>query len=255
VKRASLLFIVLLVLLGAALASAAAQPAQEVKPPAPGAAGAEAGTAAAQGEHAGRTPAGVPVAGDPHGAASEVAPPAHAAPGEGKGEGTHEAEAASPWTTVARLFNFALLVGILVYLLRSPFGAFLDGRKVQIRKSLTDAAAMREEASRQLTAIDQKLAALPADLDALAKRGTAEIAAEEDRIRQTAAVERTRMLENATREIDRRGHLAERRLVRRAGELAVDVATGRLKRAITDADQRRLVDRYLEQVRPETMGS
>ena len=68
-------------------------------------------------------------------------------------------------------------------------------------------------------------------------------------------VERQRMLENARREIDRRTHVAERQLLRRAGELAVGVATERVKRTITDDDQARLVDRYLEQVRPETIGS
>lgn len=161
----------------------------------------------------------------------------------------------SPWTTVARLFNFALLLGILVYLLRSPFGAFLDNRKVQIRKDLTDAAGMRESAGRQLALIDQRLQALPGELEALKQRGAAEIVAEEARIRQAADVERRRMLDNAKREIDRRVQLAERRLLQRAGELAVNVATERVRSRITDADQSRLLDRYLDQVRPETMGS
>ncbi len=168
--------------------------------------------------------------------------------------GEHEA-AESPWATIARLFNFAVLAGSLVYLLRSPFGAFLESRKVQIRKSLTDAAATREDATRQLAVIDQKLHALPGELETLKRRGATEIAAEEERIRQAADVERQRMVENGKREIERRAQTAERQLTQRAGELAVSLATERVKRKITDADQARLVDRYLEQVRPETIGS
>jgi F-type H+-transporting ATPase subunit b len=250
VKRATLLIVGLMVL-AAALASATVRPAQEPKRGSePAAQAAPAAPPAA--DAAGHPGAEGPAAGE-HQPGGEKA--AHAANAEAAGEAGHKAEGESPWATAARLFNFALLAGILVYLLRSPFGAFLDGRKAQIRKSLTDAAAMRDESARQLAAIDEKLRALPAELEALQQRGAAEISAEEARIRQAADVERERMLENARREIDRRGHLAERRLVQRAGDLAVAVATERVKRTITDADQLRLVDRYLRQVRPEATGS
>ncbi len=183
-------------------------------------------------------------------AAQARAAEGHAAEGEGGG---HEAE--SPWATVARLFNFALLAGTLIYVLRSPFAAFLENRRVQIRKDLTDAAATREEASSQLTVIDNKLRALPTELEALKQRGANEIAAEEQRIREAAEAERQRLLENGKREIERRTQLAQRRLQRRAGDLAVAIANERVKAVITDADQQRLLDRYLRQVRPETIGS
>jgi F0F1-type ATP synthase membrane subunit b/b' len=264
VKRATQLILLVAALWAVAL-PAAARVAQEPAPPAaataaPPAEGGQAapaveGTqpvqAASPTDAAHAAPAGGPAESGHHVAGREGG---HAATGEGGGEGEAE-HAESPWATVARLFNFALLAGALVFLLRSPFGAFLDSRKVQIRKSLTDAAATREDATRQLVAIDEKLKALPGELDALKRRGTEEIAAEEERIRQASDAERARMLENARLEIGRRAHVAERRLHRRAGELAVDVATDRVKRTITDADQRRLLDKYLEQVGPETLGS
>jgi F-type H+-transporting ATPase subunit b len=175
---------------------------------------------------------------------------------EAAGHEAGEAESAeSPLATIARLFNFALLAGSLIYLLRSPFGAFLENRRVQIRKELTDAAQTRVSATEQLQRIEEKLKALPSELASLRERGAGEIAAEEARIRQAAEQDRARMLENATREIGRRAQLAERRLLQHAGDLAVSLATDRVTRAITDEDQRRLVDRYLDQVRPETMGS
>jgi F-type H+-transporting ATPase subunit b len=251
VKRAFQLSLLVAVLAAAAI-PAAARTAQE---PAPAAA-----ATAAPSAEGGQVPAVAEGAkpGEPAHAASDTeaghghAEAAHQGAG---GEGGEHESAESPWATVARLFNFALLAGALVYLLRSPFGAFLESRKVQIVKSLADAASTKEVASRELVAIDEKLKALPGELDALKRRGSEEIEAEEERIRQAAEVERGRMLENARLEIDRRVHVAERRLHRRAGELAVDIATERVKRTITDADQRHLVDRYLEQVGPETLGS
>ena len=176
---------------------------------------------------------------------------AHATQGRAEGAG-HEAgteHTESVWAIVARLFNFAILAGALIYLLRSPFLSYLEQRGITIRSDLAKAAALRDEASAQLAAIDLKLRALPGEIEALTRRGAEEIVAEEARIRAAADAERQRMLSQAKREIDSQLRVAERDLKKRAGELAVSVATERVKRTITDLDQARLVDRYMAQVR------
>jgi F0F1-type ATP synthase membrane subunit b/b' len=91
--------------------------------------------------------------------------------------------------------------------------------------------------------------ALPGEIDALKRRGAEEIAAEEARIAGLAEAERQRLIEQAKREIEMQLRIAERDLKTRAGELAVEVATARVTRAITAADHQRLVDQYVEQVR------
>lgn len=147
------------------------------------------------------------------------------------------------------MFNFALLAGALVYLLRSPLAGYLEQRGVQVRSDLTKAAALREEAAVQIATIEARLRALPGEIDALKLRGAEEIAAEERRIRDLAEAERQRLREHAKREIDAQLRVAERELKKRAGELAVEVATERVKRTITDRDHARLVERYVAQVR------
>ena len=172
-----------------------------------------------------------------------------AAAGHGQDEHAGEAHAAeSPWALIGRLFNFAILAGSLIYLLRSPFAAYLATRAKTIRADLANAEEMRAAAGRKLTEIEQRMAALPGEIQALTERGKQEIAAEEARIREAAAAERQRMLEQARREIDLQVRVAERMLRRRAGELAVQVAAERVKRTIDAADHARLVDRYLNQV-------
>jgi F-type H+-transporting ATPase subunit b len=164
--------------------------------------------------------------------------------------GEREAEhAESVWAVAGRLFNFALLAGALVYFLRSPLMAYLEGRRVQVRGQLTKAAELRAEAGAEMSAIDARIGALPGDIEALKCRGAEEIRAEETRIRAQADTERQRLLDQAKREIATELRVAERDLKKRAGELAVSVATERVKRAITDADQVRLVDRYVAQVK------
>ncbi len=177
--------------------------------------------------------------------AAEHADAQAARPG-GEGEAEH---AESPWAVVARLFNFALLAGSLVYLLRSPLMGYLERRGVQVRSELTKAADLRAEAGAQLARIDAKMKALPDEIESLKRRGAEEIAAEETRIRALAESERQRLLDHARRQIENELRVAARDLKRRAGELAVEVATERVKRTITERDQARLVDRYLTQVR------
>jgi len=167
-----------------------------------------------------------------------------AAAAEGKGEHVE-----SPWALVARLFNFAILAGALVYFLRSPLVGYLEQRGVHVRSELTKAADLRRDASAQLEQIEARLKGLPGEVEALKRRGAEEIAAEGSRIHALAETERRRLLDQATREIETQLRIAERDLKKCAGELAVDVATERVKRTITVRDHARLVDRYVEQVR------
>jgi F0F1-type ATP synthase membrane subunit b/b' len=158
--------------------------------------------------------------------------------GKPAAEGGHEA--GSPIVgTIARLFNFAILAGTLVYFLRSPIATYLRERGTQIRGDLVKAADMRLSATARLAAIDEKMAALPAELETLRT---------ESRMRQAAESERTRLLDQARREIDARVKIARRDLVGHTADLAVGIASARLKATITAADQARLVDRYLGQL-------
>jgi F0F1-type ATP synthase membrane subunit b/b' len=92
------------------------------------------------------------------------------------------------------------------------------------------------------------MAALPAELDALRRTGAEELAAEESRMRQAAESERGRLLDQARREIDGQLKVARRELLGHTADLAVAIASKRVKATITAADQGRLVDRYLGQL-------
>jgi F-type H+-transporting ATPase subunit b len=182
-----------------------------------------------------------------------LAAPARAAQPGPAAEPAEHAEAAHGsglLDMLARVVNFGLLAGTLVYLLRSPIAGYLGRRSDDIRGDLVHAAESRDEAARQIAEIDRKMAALPGELEALRVQGAREIADEEERIRAAAAAERDRLLEQARRDIDRQVKVAERDLVAHAAALAVGVAGERISRTITDQDRQRLVDRYVEQLHP-----
>jgi F-type H+-transporting ATPase subunit b len=150
---------------------------------------------------------------------------------------------------IARAVNFAIFAGTLFYFLQSPIRTYLAGRSSQIRSDLVNAAEMRRSAAAQIEEIDRRMKALPGELEALRAQGAEEIAAEEARIAAAAAAERSRLLEQTRREIDVQVRIAERELVSHAADLAVGVAAERIKKNITDDDQKRLIDRYVEQLK------
>jgi F-type H+-transporting ATPase subunit b len=180
--------------------------------------------------------------------AASGAQPAHPEQAAGEDHAEDEAHAEGIWPTIARLFNFAILVGVLVYFLRAPVSSYLAARGDQIRQDLVTAAQMRQSAAAQLEEVQRRMQALPAELEALKARGAEDVRAEQARIAQAAAAERERLLAQTSREIDMRLRLARRELTEYAAQLAVNVAQERLARTITPDDQLRLVDRYTRQL-------
>lgn len=150
--------------------------------------------------------------------------------------------------TIARLFNFGVLVWLLMYFLRAPATSYLMSRSMQIRQDLVAAAATREAATQQLAGIRQKLESLPAELEALKAQGAEDVRTEKARIAQIAAAERERLLDQTRREIQMRLRIARRELVNLAADLTVGAARDRVTRSITPEDQLRLVDRYTSQL-------
>jgi F-type H+-transporting ATPase subunit b len=181
-------------------------------------------------------------------AAEHPAQPAdeHAAASD-HGEGGHGLWWGLLWPTV----NFAILCGLLYYFLKAPTAAYLRDRHTAIRKDLVEAAALKESATSQLAEIDRRVKALPGEIEALRKRGADEIAAEEKRIAALAEAERSRLVEQTRREIDHEVRRAKRELIDHTADLAVRLATDRIEKTITPADQIRLVDRYLDDVQKE----
>jgi len=190
-------------------------------------------------------------------AQDHAAPPASATPAAdhapAASQGSHapadQTHGESIWAQVGKLVNFAILLGTVVYFARKPLADYLATRRAQVRSDLVTAEEMKTSAAAQIADIDAKLQALPAELEALKARGQQEIAAEEQRIRQLAEAERARLLEQASREIEQRTRLARRELVEHAASLAVGVAQKKISAQITDADQARLVDRYVAEVK------
>ena len=149
---------------------------------------------------------------------------------------------------IAKVVNFAILVGVLVYYLKGPLVRYLAGRGDTIRRDLVDAKALRATSAERLRAIEARRATLPAEVDALRARGREELARERVRMKEATAREREKVLELTRREIDVQFRNARRDLVEHAAEIAMKLAEARIAAGITPDDQARLVDRYVAEV-------
>jgi F-type H+-transporting ATPase subunit b len=125
--------------------------------------------------------------------------------------------------------NFIIFIGVLYYFFNKPFTEYLSSRSTSIRKDLVEAAELKSSANAQLAAIDQKLQALPGELNALRTRGAEEIKAEAQRIAAAAAAARERLLEPTRREIDLQVRHAKKEILEHAEDLSVQLATERIK--------------------------
>ena len=174
----------------------------------------------------------------------------HAPQGEHAAEGEHVQSLGQMLVGLLwPIANFVIFIGVIYYFGNKPFKEYLANRSTSIRKDLVEAAELRSTANAQLQQIEQKLQALPGEIGALRTRGAEEIRAEEQRIAAAAAADRERMLEQTRREIDLQVRLAKKEILEHAADLSVQLATDRIKKEVTPADQDRLVDRYLQQVK------
>jgi F-type H+-transporting ATPase subunit b len=181
-------------------------------------------------------------------AAAEPQVAAQAEAGHEGGAGEPEAEGG--WgKTIAKTLNFLVLVGVLVYYLKTPIADYLRTRGETIRRDLTDAAALTSSAEGQLAEVRQRLSGLPAELDALRRRGETELADERARLAEATAREKQRLVDRTHREIELQSRIARRQLLEHSAEAAMRLARARIEREITPEDQTRLIDTYASGVR------
>ena len=147
-----------------------------------------------------------------------------------------------------RCFNFALMVGVLVYFVNKPIRKGLKERSAGIEKTLAEAEAAKQAAEAKHREYNEKLA-----------KATEEIASITASIRHEGELERDKIVAAAKemaakieREAENKaaGVVAKARteLRQEASRLAVELSEDMLKKQVSADDQKRLVDEYMQKV-------
>ncbi len=149
---------------------------------------------------------------------------------------------------LAPYVNFAVLVGILLFLLKKPMADFLVEKREAITKMLEDSETARDAAIQRMNELQVKLQSLEGDMDIIRKNAQAEALAEKDRLIAEAHEEARRILSAAEKEISNRYTVAVRDLKTYVVTEAVAQAENIVKERLKDDSHEKLIDSYLDRL-------
>ncbi|MBL8213425.1 MAG: ATP synthase F0 subunit B [Bryobacterales bacterium] len=192
----------------------------------------------------------VPVAAQEHESkAAEHKAESHEGAAEHK-EGGHE-EPSILW----KWANFALLAGILGWLVSKNAGPYFAQRNKDITGGLEEARKLRADSEARVADIERRVANLESEMAGLRSTSKAEMAAEGERMRQETARMIEKMQAHATGEIESASKQARMELKTYSAELALDLAQQQVRQRLTPETQEALAVDFVKQLASERKGS
>ena len=149
------------------------------------------------------------------------------------------------WLFIGRLFNLAVVVGLLVWVARKPLANFYASRSESIREQLAEAQRARAEAEAKLAEIESKMSRLDQELGEMKAAAEKDAELEYKRLVEAADEESRKIVGKAKEEIEGITREAYLDLKAHAAELAVTLAGQKIKGQITEEDRRRLFENFL----------
>lgn len=147
-----------------------------------------------------------------------------------------------------RCFNFALMVGLLVYFIRKPIRNGLRNRREEIETMLADAQAAKEAAEAKYREYSEKLEKATEEIEGISAAIRREGELERDKILAHARDMSEKILQEADARATNAVARAKDELRAEAAQLAVDLAEEYLKKEFSATDQKRLVEEYMQKV-------
>ncbi len=160
-------------------------------------------------------------------------------------EGGRSAEGASS-QLLWKFANFAILAGLLGYLIYKKAGAFFRSRTEAIRKDIEEAGRLRREAEERAAGIERRIENLQAEVESLRAAARAEMTAENERLRQETDAGFEKMRRQAEQESASAAKAARHDVQAHAAELAVDLAAGKLRTLMTPTTDAALAGAFLD---------
>lgn len=148
------------------------------------------------------------------------------------------------WTTV----NFAVLLWALYKLLYKPLLGAISAREEEIEGALKKAAEDRTEAERLRKEFESQIANAQHEAQEIISKATKAANTVKEQIEAEARSRANEMLENATQTIEREKTKALAELRAEVANLAVAVAGKVIEKNLNNDEQKRLADRFVEEV-------
>jgi F-type H+-transporting ATPase subunit b len=151
-------------------------------------------------------------------------------------------------TDTWRVTNFVVLLVALFFILRKPISQALSSRIKNIREQLESLEVQKAEAEKQLAQYNEKLSQLESEAEKIVEGYIKQGHEAKEKILKEAEATAEKLQVQARRNIEHEFGKARQELQREVVEKSLVKAEETLKKAITDQDQDKLVDEYLDKV-------
>jgi F-type H+-transporting ATPase subunit b len=141
--------------------------------------------------------------------------------------------------------NFGILVFVLVKVLRRPLRDFFQDKKDELEIAIGRIESDKQRAWQRVEEAREELEENKSRLERVRKRIFEEGERVRDQIIEDAREQSRVMIEHARRRIDNQIFLARQQFKAEMVDMAVDIALEQLPREVTEADENRRIDLYL----------
>lgn len=149
---------------------------------------------------------------------------------------------------VWRVVNFVILAAILYKLAAKGIKGFFVGRRAQIRETMENAIAMKEEAEKKFQEYEAKLTKATKEIEDLTATIRAQGEAERVRILEEAKVSAEKMKEDAQARIGHEYKKAAKELREEAVALSIQMAESILKKKSKKSDHDTMVADFIDRM-------
>ncbi len=144
--------------------------------------------------------------------------------------------------------NFGIFAAGLGFVIVKKGPAFFNARTSDIQKAIKDATGLKLEADFRSSEIDRKMATLGAEVQKLREESKREMEREHQRILQETQAGLQRQQQHLALELASLQQNARTELRRHTSELAVSMASSRLRDQLTNDDHARLIGFFADAV-------
>lgn len=154
-----------------------------------------------------------------------------------------------PWLSFAfKVVNFLILVAILVKFVSKPLGNFLKNRQAKVKQALEDAARIGAEAEKKMQDYERRLTHIDEEIEKIHHTLREEGEREKARIVREAEQMAEKIKDQARFTAQQEVRIAQRILREEMADLAVKLAAEILKKSMSESDQKKLVEEYVDRM-------
>ena len=191
----------------------------------------------------------------PHGGAEAVHPGgpadshAEAAAKHGEGHEQHPMPNEIWW----KWANFAMLAGLLGWLISKNAGPFFRARSEAIASGIAEAAKTRQESEARAAEIERRVSNLSQEVEHLRHSSREEISREGERVRAETEAQIRKVQAQAEAEIGSAAKHAKHDLKAYSAQLAMQLAEQQIRNRMTPASQEQITGAFVEELRDKAV--